>query len=57
MITNYFQYKKTVNLPLDNVLDVGYAKEKLYKKNIFYIRKKPNKIFVNFFYLESKYKK
>lgn len=44
-----FEYKKNADYPLDNVLDIDYGKEELYKRDIWYTMKKPDEVSVNFF--------
>lgn len=56
-MTKEIEYKKYTNYTLENVPDVGYAKKKLYKRDVFYIKEEPDEIFVNFSGLESKCKK
>lgn len=57
MVTKEFEYKEGADYPLDDVPDMGYAKEKLYNEDIFYITEEANKMFVNFFDLESRCEK
>lgn len=57
MVTKDFEYKRAANLLQGNTSNIGYAKEKTYKKNIFYIIEGINEVFVNFLNLELRFEK
>lgn len=57
MITKEFEYKKGNKYLLEDILDLDYTKKKLDKGDIFYTIEKLNKVFVNFFGIELRYKK
>lgn len=51
------KYQKNSNYLFENILDISYTKKKFDKKDIFYIIKKLNKVFINIFGLKLRYKK
>lgn len=55
MVAEEFEYKGTENHPLEDFFNVGYAEEESDKRNIFYITKELDKLFVNFLSMESIY--
>lgn len=57
MVTKEFKYKKGNKHSLKDIFDVGYTKKKLDKGDIFYIIKKPNEMFINFFDIKLRCKK
>lgn len=57
MVTKNFEYKGVTQYPSEDVSNVGYTKKELDERDIFHTKEKPNKVFVNFFDMESKYEK
>lgn len=53
IVAEEFKYKKIYDYLLENFPDIGYAKEKFNKKNIFYTKEEFNKLFNNFLGVES----